>query len=161
METTLLHRPRSSRRRSLVTSIIAGCLALAGLVVFAAQSHVGSAVQTNSRPAVVPFGIASRTLPVFSPIRNGLVSRPTVGKRQTAGRVSIAPLDMKTASVEEMIKKSKDDRITHLEEQAMEALKYAVENSHHEHPVFPCAMIAGDMVILDLLNRLGYVSTGK
>merc|ERR1711937_693856 len=65
----------------------------------------------------------------------------------------------KSMSVDQMISKSKNDRISHLEEQAMEALKYAIET--REHPVFPCAMIAGDMVILDLLNRLGFVSTGK
>merc|ERR1711998_185404 len=60
-------------------------------------------------------------------------------------------VDLSSASVESMITKSKGERLTHLEEQAMEALKFAVENSEVEHPVFPCAMIAGDMVILDLL----------
>jgi 3'-phosphoadenosine 5'-phosphosulfate sulfotransferase (PAPS reductase)/FAD synthetase len=27
--------------------------------------------------------------------------------------------------------------------------------------VFPCALIAGDVVILDLLSRLGYLKSGK
>ena len=35
----------------------------------------------------------------------------------------------------------------------MDALKLAVENS--ERPAFPCALIAGDVVILNLLHRLG------
>eukprot|EP00467_Chlorarachnion_reptans_P020195 CAMPEP_0114513008 /NCGR_PEP_ID=MMETSP0109-20121206/15308_1 /TAXON_ID=29199 /ORGANISM="Chlorarachnion reptans, Strain CCCM449" /LENGTH=368 /DNA_ID=CAMNT_0001692787 /DNA_START=547 /DNA_END=1653 /DNA_ORIENTATION=+ len=68
-------------------------------------------------------------------------------------------MEVESATIEDMITKSKEERLNHLEAQAMEALKFAIEN--HEHPVFPCAMIAGDMVILDLLNRLGFVSTGK
>merc|ERR1719217_440295 len=50
-------------------------------------------------------------------------------------------------------------RLNHLEEQAMKALKLAVEN--HENPVFPNAMIAGDCVITHLLDRLGYLKDGK
>ena len=30
-----------------------------------------------------------------------------------------------------------------------------------EHPVFPCALIAGDVVILDLLAKLDYLKTGR
>lgn len=52
-----------------------------------------------------------------------------------------------------------DMRLKHLEEQAMLALKLAVEN--HENPVFPNAMIAGDTVITHLLDRLGYLKNGK
>jgi len=61
--------------------------------------------------------------------------------------------------MEASIQETKDLRLKHLEEQAMLALKLAVEN--HEHPVFPNAMIAGDCVITHLLDRLGYLKDGK
>eukprot|EP00466_Bigelowiella_natans_P000469 jgi/Bigna1/33311/e_gw1.1.454.1 len=51
------------------------------------------------------------------------------------------------------------ERQAHLESQAMQAIKFTVEN--YEHPVFPCALIAGDVVLLELLNRLGYLSTNR
>lgn len=41
----------------------------------------------------------------------------------------------------------------------METLKIAVESS--EHPVFPCALIAGDVVILEMLAKLDYLKTGR
>ena len=43
--------------------------------------------------------------------------------------------------MEASIQETKDLRLKHLEEQAMLALKLAVEN--HEHPVFPNAMVSG------------------
>jgi len=61
--------------------------------------------------------------------------------------------------MEASIQETKDMRLKHLEEQAMLALKLAVEN--HENPVFPNAMIAGDTVITHLLDRLGYLKNGK
>merc|ERR1719472_711933 len=50
-------------------------------------------------------------------------------------------------------------RLKHLEEQAMFALKTSCEN--FDNPVFPNAMIAGDIVITHLLSRLGYLESGK
>lgn len=47
-------------------------------------------------------------------------------------------------------------RLTHLEEQAMYALKISCEN--FDNAVFPNAMIAGDAVITHLLSRLGYLT---
>jgi len=47
----------------------------------------------------------------------------------------------------------------YLEEQAMYALKISCEN--YENAVFPNAMIAGDVVITHLLDRLGYLKSGK
>ena len=41
----------------------------------------------------------------------------------------------------------------------MQVLKTAAEN--FQHPVFPCALIAGDVVILNLLSKLGYLESGK
>ena len=60
---------------------------------------------------------------------------------------------------EQFIAESKEMRIKHLEEQAMFALKIAVEN--YGNAVFPNAMIAGDVVITDLLGRMGYLKSGK
>jgi 3'-phosphoadenosine 5'-phosphosulfate sulfotransferase (PAPS reductase)/FAD synthetase len=50
-------------------------------------------------------------------------------------------------------------RLKHLEEQAMFALKIAVEN--YGNAVFPNALIAGDVVITHLLHRMGYLDSGK
>lgn len=41
----------------------------------------------------------------------------------------------------------------------MDTLRKAAAN--FSHPVFPCALIAGDVVILHLLHRLGLLSNGK
>lgn len=46
-----------------------------------------------------------------------------------------------------------------LQEHSLKVLQTAVEN--FRHPVFPCALIAGDVVILDLLSKLGYLESGK
>lgn len=54
---------------------------------------------------------------------------------------------------------AKDMRLNHLEEQAMFALKIACEN--YGNAVFPNAMIAGDVVITDLLGRMGYLTDSK
>jgi len=56
---------------------------------------------------------------------------------------------------EAFIAESKEMRLKHLEEQAMFALKTSCEN--FDKAVFPNAMIAGDVVITDLLGRLGYL----
>ena len=60
---------------------------------------------------------------------------------------------------EQFIAESKEMRLKHLEDQAMFALKIAVEN--YGNAVFPNAMIAGDVVITDLLGRMGYLKSGK
>ena len=60
---------------------------------------------------------------------------------------------------EAYIAESKEMRLKHLEEQAMFALKIAVEN--YGNAVFPNAMIAGDVVITHLLHRMGYLKVGK
>ena len=46
-----------------------------------------------------------------------------------------------------------------VQRQALETLRTAVDSC--EHPVFPCALIAGDVVILELLAKLDYLKTGK
>ena len=46
-----------------------------------------------------------------------------------------------------------------MQESALQALRNAAES--FERPAFPCALIAGDVVILNLLEKLGYLSSGK
>ena len=46
-----------------------------------------------------------------------------------------------------------------MQRQALETLRTAVEGC--EQPVFPCSLIAGDLVILDLLAKLDYLKTGR
>lgn len=46
-----------------------------------------------------------------------------------------------------------------LQEQALGALSHAADN--YSNVVFPCALITGDVVILDLLSRLGYLHSGR
>jgi len=60
---------------------------------------------------------------------------------------------------ESYIAESKEMRLKHLEDQAMFALKIAVEN--YGNAVFPNALIAGDCVITHLLDRMGYLKDGK
>lgn len=45
------------------------------------------------------------------------------------------------------------------QEQALDALRHVVEG--FERPAFPCALIAGDVCILHLLHRLGFLASGK
>jgi len=54
------------------------------------------------------------------------------------------------------VKEDRDARLKYLESSALSALGHAVEEL--QAPVFPCALIAGDVVILHLLHRLGYLS---
>lgn len=61
--------------------------------------------------------------------------------------------------VDQFVQHAKTKRLDLLERQALETLKIAVESS--EHPVFPCALIAGDVVILEMLAKLDYLKTGR
>lgn len=45
------------------------------------------------------------------------------------------------------------------QDQALGALEVA--ESTFERPVFPCALIAGDVVLLHLLHRQGFLDSGK
>lgn len=57
------------------------------------------------------------------------------------------------------VQNAQSSRRKWLEEHSLKVLQTAVEN--FRHPVFPCALIAGDVVILDLLSKLGYLESGK
>jgi len=69
-------------------------------------------------------------------------------------RMATSPINL-----ESLNKEGKEQRLKHLEEQALGALKHAVESSSNS--VFPNAMITGDCVITHLLDRLGYLKSGK
>ncbi|KAG0627065.1 hypothetical protein M758_2G171300 [Ceratodon purpureus] len=64
-----------------------------------------------------------------------------------------------TIDTEKWNQQARDARLEHLEAQALETLKKTVES--FEKPAFPCALIAGDVVILDLLSRIGALSDEK
>lgn len=61
--------------------------------------------------------------------------------------------------VEDLIKKAREHRLKHLEEQALWVLRETI--SSYQNPAFPCALIAGDVVILDLLSKLNYLKNGR
>lgn len=70
-----------------------------------------------------------------------------------------AATDAAPVQVEKWAKKAREDRLHHLEEQALWVLRETVNS--YQDPAFPCALIAGDVVILALLNKLGYLTNGK
>ena len=93
---------------------------------------------------------------------------PSAGKTLIASHARVVPTtqsaalmagDVKVFDQEAFIAESKEMRLKHLEEQAMFALKIAVEN--YGNAVFPNALIAGDVVITHLLHRMGYLESGK
>jgi uncharacterized protein with PIN domain len=53
--------------------------------------------------------------------------------------------------VQQFNDKASSDRLDFSEEQALSALRASAES--FKHPVFPCALIAGDVVILHLLHK--------
>jgi phosphoadenosine phosphosulfate reductase len=61
--------------------------------------------------------------------------------------------------ISELIEDAKKSRLDHLEAQAMDALKVAVDQ--FENVVFPNAMIVGDCVITHLLGKIGALESGK
>lgn len=62
-----------------------------------------------------------------------------------------------TESVVELSQRADAERLEHLVQQACGALDAAAE---FEAPVFPCALIAGDVVILHLLHKQGLLGKG-
>jgi len=84
---------------------------------------------------------------------------PTALRPSNSVAVKMADATETVFDQEQFIAESKEMRLTHLEEQSMFALKIACEN--YGNAVFPNAMIAGDVVITDLLGRMGYLKDGK
>lgn len=61
-------------------------------------------------------------------------------------------------AIEQQNQQFAQQRLRFLEQQAIDALKASSE--HFSHPVFPCALIAGDVVILHLLHKADLLGTG-
>ncbi|KAL2621717.1 hypothetical protein R1flu_001922 [Riccia fluitans] len=61
--------------------------------------------------------------------------------------------------VSEWNKQVREDRLAFLETQAIDALRKTIDS--YQKPAFPCALITGDVVILDLLSRVGALSDEK
>jgi phosphoadenosine phosphosulfate reductase len=78
----------------------------------------------------------------------GFAPRPLM----TSSTRSAGALKAEVFDQEQYIAQSKEMRLKHLEEQSMFALKIAVEN--YGNAVFPNALIAGDVVITHLLDRM-------
>lgn len=76
----------------------------------------------------------------------------------TSNNIKTSPT-MNAYDEDTLVAKSRDMRLTHLEEQAMFALDVACNS--FDNAVFPNAMIAGDCVITHLLHRLGHLESGK
>lgn len=80
--------------------------------------------------------------------------RHTPVKCQATSSVFAMPVSVAgKADVEVWNKEARSSRLAHLEAQALKALEHTLEA--YERPAFPCALIAGDVVILDLLHKLG------
>lgn len=78
---------------------------------------------------------------------------------RSARRAVIRAAQISDETNEEWNKVAKAERLAHLEAQAMESLRKAGEE--FENTTFPCALIAGDVVILHLLHKLDMLKNGK
>ena len=105
----------------------------------------------------VAFAAVSWQLRTIS--KSVLQLQPASHARKRASVPNAEPPSSVPPAPQQFIQQSKDMRLKHLEEQAMFALKTSCENFNKA--VFPNAMIAGDVVITDLLSRLGYLENGK
>lgn len=104
-------------------------------------------------------GNHSKLSPSISQVTTAFTT-PTFGNVAARSSMSTTTTQMaEQFDQEAFIAESKEMRLKYLEEQAMFALKIAVEN--YGNAVFPNAMIAGDCVITHLLHRMGYLSSGK
>nr|CAD32963.1 phosphoadenosine-phosphosulphate reductase [Physcomitrium patens] len=81
------------------------------------------------------------------------------GRGKTAASAVPVTTSGSSIDIKKCNEQARDARLQHLEAQALETLQKTVEN--FEKPAFPCALIAGDVVILDLLHRIGAFSDNK
>lgn len=115
-------------------------------------------------PAAIATVLCCGAVSAFAPVSRGLTrTTATANNGVVATKFSSSALSMaddaKVFDQEAFISESKEMRLKHLEEQAMFALKIAVEN--YGNAVFPNALIAGDVVITHLLHRMNYLKNGK
>ncbi|KAL7472176.1 hypothetical protein ACHAXS_012507 [Conticribra weissflogii] len=109
--------------------------------------------------AAALLSLAVHTATAFAPTQR---SSPSLFRSSFGGsslRMADTATEPKIFDQEAFIAQSKEMRLQHLEEQAMFALKIAVEN--YGNAVFPNALIAGDVVITHLLHRMGYLQSGQ
>lgn len=78
-------------------------------------------------------------------------------RSSTACKAAAAPAV--EASVKEFSDQGVNKRLDFLVEQACDALDTSVAN--FKHVLFPCALIAGDVVILHLLHKQGLLQSGR
>jgi phosphoadenosine phosphosulfate reductase len=141
---------------------------LASVMGFAAAVFSGAAWTRSSRPAIA--GLEAELVPQRAPLdaeheirtlrsRVAELEAQVRGPSPGVGSLMPAVFSVEPFNQEAFIAESEEMRLQHLEEQAMWALKKSVEN--FDHAVFPNAMIAGDVVITHLLDRLGYLKNGK
>lgn len=97
---------------------------------------------------------ASSAPATFRQARSAPCPRQVV--RQLAAAVS---QQSSTEDIEHLTENFRKARQKYLEDQALGALEVA--ESTFERPVFPCALIAGDVVLLHLLHRQGFLDSGK
>jgi len=113
--------------------------------------------QTMKFSSSIAVSMLVGTASAFAP--NAALQSARAVKPASFSSVAVEMGEKPVFDQEQFIEESKDMRMKHLEEQAMFALKIAAEN--YGNAVFPNAMIAGDLVITDLLGRMGYLKDGK
>lgn len=111
--------------------------------------------------AFIPHGLQlpagflpGRHVVARSEIADVRVRRQARGAAQQARATAAVEVD-----VEAWNAAAKSERLANLEAEAMGAIQKAVEN--FDHAVFPCAFIAGDIAIMHMIDKLGYLSSGK
>eukprot|EP00884_Botryococcus_braunii_P008817 jgi/Botrbrau1/17937/Bobra.50_1s0033.2 len=108
----------------------------------------------------VQFGLGSSSGPFRCLCsRKGVPLRGLSVAPVQAATVSEAPKQARSPDVPSLLEVYRHNRNEFLEAQALQAIKDAVEA--FKTPAFPCALIAGDVVILELLDRAGYLRSGR
>ncbi|CAM6008028.1 unnamed protein product [Sphagnum balticum] len=105
---------------------------------------------SSSRHELRSFEFRGHFLPACLSHKQGSMQR-----RGSIGVARAVQVSTKGSAVdtEEWNKQARETRLQHLEAQALETIQKTVDS--FERPAFPCALIAGDVVILDLLHRAG------
>ncbi|BBN13532.1 hypothetical protein MPTK1_6g04280 [Marchantia polymorpha subsp. ruderalis] len=131
-----------------VMDISATAMAVAPLASVSAQSRSPVSCETQQPLAVRPGLFPGR--PGYAPVVWKAKRVPKSCNVQIRG----SSLAKETGiDVTEWNKQVRDERLSILETQALNALRKTIEN--YQRPAFPCALITGDVVILDLLSRVG------
>eukprot|EP00271_Cylindrocystis_brebissonii_P011921 TRINITY_DN29944_c0_g1_i1.p1 TRINITY_DN29944_c0_g1~~TRINITY_DN29944_c0_g1_i1.p1 ORF type:complete len:351 (-),score=66.84 TRINITY_DN29944_c0_g1_i1:449-1420(-) len=128
-------------------------LRIAGSLQAATSKSFESSDRKNNFSVALRPG-AVRTGPSKAALRSARICASA-----TQHVAAVATVVQKAAPVEEWNAAARTARLEHLESQALDTLRKTLDN--FEHPTFPCALIAGDVVILDLLNKVGAYKNPK